>query len=126
MFARQNVPWAFLVSAYDAEESPDLVRDILRSGIEIGSHGYLHEGIDPGDAELELLERTNLLAGTIVIENVFYLPGLRRLIFPVDRQSRPHRGWLGQQDHARSLKRDTAIGASFKEPAERYRSTGKR
>jgi hypothetical protein len=26
------------------------VRDISRSGIEIGSHGYLHEGIDPGDA----------------------------------------------------------------------------
>jgi len=41
------------------------------------------------------LQFANLLAGTIVIENVFYLPGLRRLIFPVDRQSRPHRGRLG-------------------------------
>ena len=43
------------------------------------------------------LQFANLLAGTIVIENVFYLPGLRRLIFPVDRQSRPHRGRLVRQ-----------------------------
>jgi peptidoglycan/xylan/chitin deacetylase (PgdA/CDA1 family) len=37
------------------------VRAIARSGIEIGSHGYLHEGVDPGDAEPELLERTHRL-----------------------------------------------------------------
>jgi len=61
MFTRQQVPWTFYVSGYDAEESPDLVRAIARSGIEIGSHGYLHEGIDPGDAEPELLERTHKL-----------------------------------------------------------------
>jgi hypothetical protein len=61
MFTRQQVPWTFYVSGYDAEESPDLVRSIARSGIEIGSHGYLHEGVDPGDAEPELLERTHKL-----------------------------------------------------------------
>jgi peptidoglycan-N-acetylglucosamine deacetylase len=65
MFARQNVPWTFYVSGYDAEESPDLVRDISRSGVEIGSHGYLHEGVDPGDAEPELLERTHKLLAEI-------------------------------------------------------------
>jgi peptidoglycan/xylan/chitin deacetylase (PgdA/CDA1 family) len=52
MFSRQGVPWTFYVSGYDAEESPDLVRAIAQSGVEIGSHGYLHEGVDPGDAEL--------------------------------------------------------------------------
>lgn len=61
MFARQQVPWTFYVSGYDAEESPDIVRSIARAGIEIGSHGYLHEGVDPGDAEPELLERTHKL-----------------------------------------------------------------
>ncbi|MGL3110431.1 polysaccharide deacetylase family protein [Bradyrhizobium sp. BR 1432] len=61
MFTRHSVPWTFYVSGYDAEESPDLVRDISRSGIEIGSHGYFHEGVDPGDAEPELLERTHRL-----------------------------------------------------------------
>src|SRR6267142_899443 len=66
MFTRQHVPWTFYVSGYDAEESPDLVRDISRSGIEIGSLGYLHEGIDPGDAELELLERTHRLLTEII------------------------------------------------------------
>lgn len=65
MFTRQNVPWTFYVSGYDAEESPDLVRDISRSGIEIGSHGYFHEGVDPGDAEPELLERTHRLLAEI-------------------------------------------------------------
>ncbi len=65
MFTRQQVPWTFYVSGYDAEESPDLVRDIARSGIEIGSHGYLHEGVDPGDAEPELLERTHKLLADI-------------------------------------------------------------
>jgi peptidoglycan/xylan/chitin deacetylase (PgdA/CDA1 family) len=65
MFTRQEVPWTFYVSGYDAEESPDLVRSIARSGIEIGSHGYLHEGVDPGDAEPELLERTHKLLSDI-------------------------------------------------------------
>jgi peptidoglycan-N-acetylglucosamine deacetylase len=44
MFARQQVPWTFYVSGHDAEVSPDLVRAISRSGIEIGAHGYFHEG----------------------------------------------------------------------------------
>ena len=48
MFTHQNVPWTFYVSGYDAEVSPDLVRNISRSGVEIGSHGYFHEGTDPG------------------------------------------------------------------------------
>ena len=54
-----EVPWTFYVSGYDAEENPDIVRNIARSGVEVGSHGYLHEGVDPGDAEPELLERTH-------------------------------------------------------------------
>ncbi len=61
MYTRQKVPWTFYVSGYDAEVSPQLVREISQSGIEIGAHGYLHEGVDPGDAEPELLERTHKL-----------------------------------------------------------------
>ncbi|MHC2370000.1 ABC-type dipeptide/oligopeptide/nickel transport system permease subunit [Bradyrhizobium diazoefficiens] len=38
------------------------------------------------------LQFANLLAGTIVIENVFYLPGLGRLIFQSIAQPRPDRG----------------------------------
>jgi peptide/nickel transport system permease protein len=38
------------------------------------------------------LQFANLLAGTIVVENVFYLPGLGRLIFQSICQPRPDRG----------------------------------
>lgn len=68
MFARQGVPWVFFVPGYDAEQSPDLVRDLARAGIEIGSHGYLHEGTDPGEAEAELLERTHRILTQITGE----------------------------------------------------------
>jgi peptidoglycan-N-acetylglucosamine deacetylase len=61
MYARQGVPWTFYVSGHDAAVSPGLVRNISRAGIEIGAHGYFHEGTDPGDAEPELLERTHRL-----------------------------------------------------------------
>lgn len=59
MFARQRVPMTFFVPGYDAEQHPDTVRMVAESGHEIGAHGYLHEGWDPGDAEPELLERTH-------------------------------------------------------------------
>jgi peptidoglycan/xylan/chitin deacetylase (PgdA/CDA1 family) len=59
MFRRQGVPWTFFVPGYDAEQSPEIVRRVVAAGAEIGAHGYLHEGWDPGDAEPELLERTH-------------------------------------------------------------------
>jgi peptidoglycan/xylan/chitin deacetylase (PgdA/CDA1 family) len=51
----------FFVPGYDAEQYPDLVREIIARGHEIGAHGYLHEGWDPGDAEPELLRKSHAI-----------------------------------------------------------------
>jgi hypothetical protein len=40
------------------------------------------------------LQFSFLLAGAIIIENVFFLPGLGRLIFPGDHPARPDRGGI--------------------------------
>jgi peptidoglycan-N-acetylglucosamine deacetylase len=59
MFGRQAVPFTLFVPGYDAELYPDLIRELAGAGVEIGAHGYLHEGEDPGEREAELLERTH-------------------------------------------------------------------
>jgi peptidoglycan-N-acetylglucosamine deacetylase len=59
MFDRRQVPWTFFVPGYDAEQHPDVIRELAAAGVEIAAHGYLHEGTDPGAAEPELLERTH-------------------------------------------------------------------
>jgi peptidoglycan-N-acetylglucosamine deacetylase len=49
----------FFVPGWDAEHYPDLVREIIARGHEIGAHGYVHEGWDPGDAEPGLLRKSH-------------------------------------------------------------------
>jgi peptidoglycan-N-acetylglucosamine deacetylase len=54
---RHNVPATFFVPGYDAEQNPDLVREIARAGHEVAAHGYLHESFDLDLDEEELLLR---------------------------------------------------------------------
>lgn len=66
LFAQLGIPATFFVPGYDAEAHPEVVRDIARAGFEIGTHGYLHEGWDLGDAEPALLEKTHGIVGDII------------------------------------------------------------
>lgn len=43
IFDRHGVPATFFVPGYDAEQYPDLVRQIVAAGHEVGAHGYVHE-----------------------------------------------------------------------------------
>jgi peptidoglycan-N-acetylglucosamine deacetylase len=92
MFARQNVPWTFFVSGYDAEQHPDVVRRVAEGGAEIGAHGYLHEGWDPGEAEPQLLERTHRILAECA--------------------GRPPRGWRSPSGHksARTMRKLQELG----------------
>jgi peptidoglycan/xylan/chitin deacetylase (PgdA/CDA1 family) len=43
MLERVGVPATFFVPGYDAECYPEVVKEIVRRGHEVGAHGYLHE-----------------------------------------------------------------------------------
>ena len=43
LLAAQNVKATFFVLGYEAEQHPELVREIADAGHEIGSHGYAHQ-----------------------------------------------------------------------------------
>lgn len=92
MFTRQRVPFTFYVPGYDAEQHPDIVREVAAAGHEIGAHGWLHEGDDPGDAEPELLERTHRLLTELT--------------------GKPPRGWRSPSGHktARTLRKLQELG----------------
>ncbi|MHC9237769.1 polysaccharide deacetylase family protein [Pseudooceanicola sp. 502str34] len=49
----------YFVPGYDAEQHPDLVREIIARGHEIAAHGYVHEGWDPGEQEPALLKKSH-------------------------------------------------------------------
>ncbi len=51
IFERHDVPATFFVPGFDAENNPELVRDIVAAGHEIGAHGYLHERWEVPEAE---------------------------------------------------------------------------
>lgn len=56
IFERHGIPATFFVPAFDAGNHPDIVREIVRRGHEIGAHGYLHERWEiPADEEEPLL-----------------------------------------------------------------------
>lgn len=60
IFARQGIPVTFFVPGFDAENNPDLVREIVAQGHEIGAHGYLHERWEvPEDEEGPLLRKAH-------------------------------------------------------------------
>lgn len=56
---RHGVAATFFMCGYDAELYPELMRDVHRAGHEIAAHGYQHEGVDLGDEEPALLEKTH-------------------------------------------------------------------
>lgn len=60
IFARQGILATFFVAGFDAENNPDLVREIVARGHEIGAHGYLHERWEvPEEAEGPLLRKAH-------------------------------------------------------------------
>jgi len=60
IFEKHKIPATFFIPGFDAEQNPDLIKEIHRRGYEIASHGYLHEGglLEP-DEERELLTKTH-------------------------------------------------------------------
>ena len=57
IFERHGIRATFFVPGFDAGNHPDLVREIVRQGHEIGAHGYLHERWEiPPDEEEPLLQ----------------------------------------------------------------------
>lgn len=74
LLEKHGVPATFFVPGYDAEQSPELVKEIDRRGFEVAAHGYLHEAWD-----LEPREETDLLRRT------------DRIL--VDLLGKPVRGW---------------------------------
>jgi peptidoglycan/xylan/chitin deacetylase (PgdA/CDA1 family) len=60
IFERNGVPATFFVPGFDAENNPDLVREIVAAGHEVGAHGYLHERWEvPEDEEGPLLRKAH-------------------------------------------------------------------
>lgn len=68
ILARHGVPATFFMCGYDAELYPALMRDVHAAGHEVAAHGYQHEGWDPGEAEVGLLERTHAILADCVGE----------------------------------------------------------
>lgn len=67
MLERHGVRSTFFVPGYTAHRYPDVVRDIVAAGHEIGHHGYLHEQ-PSGLTEQE--EETALDRGLAALEQV--------------------------------------------------------
>lgn len=60
LLEKHGIPGTFFVPGYDAEQYPDVVKEIDRRGFEVAAHGYLHEAWDlESGEETELLQRTD-------------------------------------------------------------------
>ncbi|CAN5735413.1 polysaccharide deacetylase [soil metagenome] len=60
LFDRHRIPATFFVPGFDAENHPELVREIIAQGHEIGAHGYLHERWEvPVEEEGPLLRKAH-------------------------------------------------------------------
>lgn len=66
LLERLGIPATFFIPGYDAECSPDVVKEIAVSGHEIGAHGYLHEGVllEPYE-EARRLKHTHQILGEL-------------------------------------------------------------
>jgi peptidoglycan/xylan/chitin deacetylase (PgdA/CDA1 family) len=61
---RHGIPGTFFVPGFTAERHPELVREIIARGHEIGSHGYLHERpdfVEPDEEERILRHSQSIL-----------------------------------------------------------------
>lgn len=64
---RLGVKASFFVPGYDAECYPDIMREIVARGHEIGAHGYLHERtLFPPDEEERRLRLTHDILGNLL------------------------------------------------------------
>lgn len=60
IFERHGVLATFFVPGHDAEEHPELVREMVARGHEVAAHGYVHESFDvPLDEEERLLRKSH-------------------------------------------------------------------
>ncbi|WP_375460255.1 polysaccharide deacetylase family protein [uncultured Enterovirga sp.] len=67
LLERQGIPATFFVPGYDARTAPEVVRDIVQAGHEIGAHGYKHEGmLLPSDEEERRLILSHQILGDLV------------------------------------------------------------
>lgn len=61
-----GVPASFFIPSHVAEHHPDMVREVVRRGHEVGAHGHLHEpppSLSPGE-EVHILEKSiHILTG---------------------------------------------------------------
>ncbi len=67
LMARHDIPASFFIPGFTAERHPDLLREIIARGHEIGHHGYLHERPDFVDDDEE--ERI-MIRGLEVLERI--------------------------------------------------------
>ncbi len=65
---REQIPGTFFVTGHTVETYPDIVRQIVAAGHEIGHHGYLHE--NPIALETPEREREILLRGLTALDSV--------------------------------------------------------
>ena len=72
MLQRLGLPTTFFVPGYDVRTAPEVVRDIVGGGHEIGAHGYKHEGtlMPPDEEERRLVLAHHILADAIGTEPV--------------------------------------------------------
>lgn len=68
LLERESVPATFFITGHTAETYPELVREIVAAGHEIGHHGYLHE--NPLALETPEREREVLLRGLAALDSV--------------------------------------------------------
>ncbi|MGI8688799.1 MAG: polysaccharide deacetylase family protein [Thermomicrobiales bacterium] len=62
IFARHDIPATFFFTGYDAEQNPDIVRQVIGVGQEVAAHGYLHESWDMSlEDEERLLHKTHAI-----------------------------------------------------------------
>ncbi|WP_202913422.1 polysaccharide deacetylase family protein [Acuticoccus sediminis] len=53
LYRKYGLTQTFFVPGWTAEHYPDLMKEIIDAGHEIGAHGYLHERLDTLSAEME-------------------------------------------------------------------------
>ncbi len=71
LLARHGIRSSFFIPGFTAERHPDVVREIIHRGHEVGHHGYLHERPDRVD---EAEEERILVRGIEVLESITGYP----------------------------------------------------
>ena len=67
LLERHGIPASFFIPGFTAELHPDILREMIRRGHEVGHHGYLHERPDIVD---EAEEERIMVRGLEVLESI--------------------------------------------------------